>query len=178
MRRRKRWGRLAGAAVLGASVPAFLRWLRRAGESRRSVDLRMTVIVERPIAEVFEFCRDFENFPRLVDVLLKVEDFQDGTSHWSVRSPSGATIEWDSVVTKYVPHSVIAWESEPGSDVLASGLMRFSPLSPEETRVDVTLRYYPRKTKLGEAVRALMAPSNTTRLRAELSNASRELARR
>jgi uncharacterized membrane protein len=137
----------------------------------------MTVVVERPINEVFEFCRDFENFPQIVDVLLSVEDSQDGRSHWAVRSPMGNTVTWDATVTKYVPNSVIAWESLPDSPVKASGLMRFAPLSATETRVDISLTYRPLKTNLTEALRALVGVSNTDRLRSELNQASVELAR-
>src|SRR5437868_780616 len=114
MRTRRVLQRL-GPAVLAGLVPMGLQWLRRKGAARRVVDLRMTVVVERPIVDVFEFCRDFENFPELVDVLLSVEDSQDGRSHWAVRSPLGESIQWDAVVTKYVPNSVIAWQSVPGS---------------------------------------------------------------
>jgi Polyketide cyclase / dehydrase and lipid transport len=135
----------------------------------------MTVVVERPINLVFEFCRDFENFPQITDVLLSVEDTQDGRSHWSVRSPTGQTIGWDAVVTKYVPNSVIAWESVPGSVVLASGLMRFSPLSPNETRVDLNLTYRPLRTNFLDAIRALVLPTNTARLRQEVALASQQM---
>jgi uncharacterized membrane protein len=177
--RGKRWRRLAATAVIaGAVAPTVLRWLRRTGAARRAVDLRMTVVVERAIAEVYEFCRDFENFPEIVDVLLSVEDTQDGRSHWAVRSPSGKAIEWDATVTKYVPNSVIAWESVPGSQVRASGLMRFSPLSDSQTRVDISLTYLPHHTNLSEAIRAIIGSSNNARLRSELTQASQELARR
>jgi len=167
------WQRVAGTAIIaGATIPIVLRWLRRAGSARRMVDMRMTVLVERPIHEVFEFCRDFENFPEIVDVLLSVEDSQDGRSHWAVRSPSGDSIEWDATVTKYVPNSVIAWESVPESVVEAKGLMRFFPLSPTETRVDITLTYRPLRTGLSEAVRALMTLPNARRIRSEISRAA------
>lgn len=176
--RRRRWRTLvAGAIVAGAAAPVVLRWLCRTGAARRAVNLRTTLIVERPIHDVFEFCRDFENFPKIVDVLLSVEDSQDGRSHWAVRSPSGHSVEWDATVTKYVPNSVIAWESVPASQVYATGLMRFSPLSPTETRVDLSLTYRPLHTALSEALRALMAPTNTQRLRTELVHASQELSR-
>jgi len=175
--RGKRWKRLAVAAVVaGASMPAILRWLKRTGTARRSVDMRTTLIVERPIAEVFEFCRDFENFPKIVDVLLSVEDSQDGRSHWAVRSPTGHSVEWDATVTKYVPNSVIAWQSVPNSAVHASGLMRFAPLSATETRLDLALTYRPVETRFADALRALTVPSNSDRLQTELAHASQELS--
>ena len=137
----------------------------------------MTLVVERPLHEVFDFARDFENFPRIVDVLLSVEDFQDGRSHWAVRSPTGQAIEWDATVTKYVPNSVIAWRSVAGSAVEASGTMRFAPLSPTETRLDIALTYLPCHTDLTEALRALFAPKNSRVIRSELVNASEALSR-
>lgn len=136
----------------------------------------MTVVVERPVHEVFDFCRDFENFPRIVDVLLSVEDSQDGRSHWAVRSPTGQAIEWEAIVTKYVPNAVIAWESVPGSVVHAGGVMRFSPLSPQETRIDISLTYQPLRTGLNEALHALVAAPNARRIRGELMKAAREVS--
>ena len=173
MRARPKWKRLTAASVIaGATVPAVLRWVRRNGAARRTVDMRMTVVVDKPINEVFEFCRDFENFPEIVDVLLSVEDSQDGRSHWAVRSPSGESIEWDATVTKYVPNSVIAWDSVPGAVVEAKGMMRFYPLSPTQTRVDISLAYRPMHTGLGDAVRALTTLPNARRLRTEITRAA------
>ena len=173
-----RWKRLAAGTIVAAvALPALLRWVRRTGAARRVVDMRMTVVVERPVAEVFEFCRDFENFPRIVDVLLSVEDTQDGRSHWAVRSPAGHVVEWDATITKYVPNSVIAWHSVPGSAAEASGLMRFYPLGAAETRLDLSLTYVPVRTDLTEAVRALFSPTNTRRIRLEVAQASETLAR-
>ena len=174
---RKRWMRLGAASLIaGVVTPAVLRWLRRTGSARRSVDMRMTVIVERPVNEVFEFCRDFENFPKIVDVLLSVEDSQDGRSHWAVRSPKGTAIEWDAVVTKYVPNAVIAWESIPESAVRAGGTMRFAPLSPSETRLDISLTYQPMRTGLNEALHAMMTKPNAKRIRGEVARAAREMS--
>ena len=174
---RRRWVNVTAASVVaGVALPAVLRWLRRTGSARRSVDMRMTVVVERPLNEVFEFCRDFENFPKIVDVLLSVEDSQDGRSHWAVRSPKGESIEWDAIVTKYVPNGVIAWESVPGSIVQAGGVMRFSPLSPNETRVDISLTYQPRHTGLNEALHALVHTANANRIRGEVMKAAREVS--
>lgn len=176
--RGKRWQKVATAALIaGVASPALLKWVRRAGHRRRAVDLRMTVVVERPIAEVFQFCRDFENFPDILDVLERVDDHQDGRSHWVVRTPAGATVEWDAVVTKYVPNSVIAWESVKDSPVKATGLMRFAPLGENETRLDLALTYRPEATPLGDAVRAMVAPSNHAKLRTGLARASTQLAR-
>lgn len=138
----------------------------------------MTVVVERPVSEVFEFCRDFENFPEVINGFLDVTDHQDGRSRWKVQTPRGEIIEWDALVTKYVPNSVIAWESKPGSAIQASGLMRFAPLSADETRVDISLTYLPKHTGLGEAFSALLKGDNTRRLREDISRAPAAISAR
>ena len=176
--RTRGWKTLAAAVVATMATPAILRWLRRLGAARRAIDMRMTVIVERPIGDVFEFARDFENFPQITDSLLSIEDSQDGRSHWAVRSPTGHSVEWDATVTKYVPSSVIAWESVPDSPVKASGLMRFFPLSSTETRVDLTITYRPLRTGFADALRALVGANNTARLRTELAQAMHEMVAR
>ncbi len=176
---RRRLERIAITAVIAGWIgPTVARMVRRAGAARRAVDLRMSVVVERPITEVFEFSHDFENFPEITDELLSVEDSQDGRSHWVVRSPTGRTIEWDAIVTKYVPNAVIAWESVPGSSVESTGLMRFAPVSPGQTRVDITLTYLPLHTTLAEAIRAIFRSTSAQRLRSEVASASRTLNRR
>src|SRR5206468_11770898 len=82
--------RIAGAALLVAAfAPAFTRKLLRLGEARRRVRLRTTIDIDRPVHDVFEFCRDFENFPRVVQSLHEIVDHQDGRSHWTVIAPGG-----------------------------------------------------------------------------------------
>jgi uncharacterized membrane protein len=166
------------AVIAGAATPAVLRWVRRAGAARRAVDMRMTIVVERPVSAVFEFCRDFENFPEVINGFLHVTDHQDGRSRWKVQTPRGEIIEWDALVTKYVPNSVIAWESRPGSAITASGLMRFVPLSANDTRVDISLTYLPRHTGLAEAFGALLKGDNTRRLRNDIAKAPAAISAR
>ena len=176
--RTRGWKTLAAAALAAIATPAIIRWLRRLGAARRAIDMRMTLVVERPIVDVFEFARDFENFPQITESLLSIEDSQDGRSHWAVRSPTGHSVEWDATITKYVPSSVIAWESVPDSPVKASGLMRFFALSPTETRVDLTITYRPLRTGFADAIRALVGANNTVRLRTDLAQATHEMAPR
>src|SRR6185503_7040497 len=116
---------VGGALVVGVLGPSMSNGVVRAGAERRRVRLRTSLVVPMPVREAFAFCRDFENFPRVVLALERVVDYQDGRSHWEVRSPRGELLAWNTVVTKYVPNVVIAWHSVPGSVVDCSGLIRF-----------------------------------------------------
>jgi uncharacterized membrane protein len=149
--------RVAGLGLLGFAVrPLVTTNVRRAGAARRHLDAHGSVDIERPIAEVFSFFRDFESFPRVSGRLRSVVDYQDGRSHWEAYAPSGAVMAFDVVVTKYVPRAVIAWESVPRSDIEMRGIVRFSPIGTGGTRIDVDISYRPARTAFNEAVLSLL----------------------
>ena len=173
-------GLLAGLAGVGLIVQSAYEPLRRilvrTGAARRAIHLHHSVIIDRPVHEVFEFCHDFENFPRIIGGLHNVVDYQDGRSHWTVVTPSGRTVEWDAVVTKYMPNTVIAWESVRSSPVRTSGLLRFSPSGDGGTRLDLQVDYEPATTTMDEALHALFDVPIEEQLRADLARVSFYLA--
>jgi uncharacterized membrane protein len=165
--------RVAGAGLLlAAFAPALTRQILRIGAARRRVHLRTSIEIDRPVRDVFEFCRDFENFPRVVQSLHCIVDHQDGRSRWEVMSPSGEILAWNAQVTKYVPNAVIAWRSVPGSIVDCNGLIRFSPLAQGGTRLQIEVDYDPCHTGLSDAVRALFDSPRTEQLEADLARAN------
>ena len=167
---------LAGAGMVANAVaPAVAGLLRHAGLARQSVNLHTTVVVDRPVREMFALCSNFENFPRLVAELRNVTDFDDGRSRWTVTTPSGEVLTWDVIVTKYVPSQVIAWESVPGSPVESRGIVRFAPEGAGRTRLDLAVRYRPAYTSLGDALRALIGPPRAPAVRAAMARASDQL---
>lgn len=138
--------------------------VRRAGARRRALSAHSSIDIARPVADVFRFFKDFENFPRIIGSIRSVVDYEDGRSHWEVYTPGGQTLEFNAVVTKYVPNSVIAWASVSGSPVETTVLARFTPLTPSTMRLDVDVSYCVVDTDLGDAVRALVAPRSTAQL--------------
>jgi uncharacterized membrane protein len=178
-RRRGAFGTLAGLAGAGivarALAPVAAALLRRAGLARQAVNLHTTLVVDRPVREMFALCSNFENFPRVVGVLRDVTDFDDGRSRWAVAKTSGELLEWDAIVTKYVPSQVIAWESVPNAPVESAGVVRFAPEGPNRTRLDLTLRYRPAYTNLRDALRALIGPPRAPAVRAAMAKATSQL---
>ena len=163
--------RLGGLALIARAVqPLFGSAVRDAGARRRDLSTHTSLDVDRPVAEVFAFFKDFENFPRVSDGLKCVVDHQDGRSHWEGYTPSGEVISWDAVVTKYVPNVVIAWRSVPDSVVDMLGLIRFTPVSSTRTHLEMDLSYARTNAdgRLKDALHALVAPKPARRLEESL----------
>jgi uncharacterized membrane protein len=160
---------LAGLALVGMAVHRpFADALRRAGANRRSAQIRLSFVVPRPIGDVFHFCSDFENFPRFVGALRHVEDFGDGRSHWSAWTPTGGTVEWDAITTKFVTNRVIAWRSTPISPVRTSGTLRFVREADGGTCVKVSLDYSVVGGSMADAVAALAIPRRRRDIEADI----------
>lgn len=172
-RRGDRWGvvaALAGASVLARAVAApAIHGIVRAAARRRTVRLRTILHIQRSVHDVFTFCKDFENFPHVVGALRNVVDYQDGRSHWEVTTPAGQPLEWDAVVTKYVPNSVIAWSSTARGSVDTTGLLRFAPAEDGGTQLQVELTYTPRAMHWTDALLAIAAAPLQEQLERDLA---------
>jgi uncharacterized membrane protein len=165
--------RLLGAGVLATVfAPTLAAEIKRAGAARRRVHLQTTLYLDRPVHEVFTFCQDFENFPHIIQSLQRIVDYRDGRSHWEVSSHSGEVVAWDAEVTKYVPNTVIAWQSLRDAVVDCGGVLRFSPTDTDGTRLEIEVHYDPRSTGLTEALRALLDTPREVQLRADLDRAN------
>jgi uncharacterized membrane protein len=161
--------RAAGAAWLAlASRPLLEASLRHNGGRKRRLDVSSSVEIARPVADVFDFFKDFENLPHVIRAVTAVHDSQDGRSHWVVRSRRGVALEWDAVTTKYVPRSVIAFESVPGGPVEVSTILHFVPLAADRTRLDVDVVYRALHTELSDAIRALLSRRPARRMHIDL----------
>ena len=164
------------ARALGAVCLALASWplveasVRLNGGRKRRLDVRSSVEIARPVADVFDFFKDLENLPLVIRAVTAVYDSQDGHSHWVVRSRRGVALEWDAVTTKYVPRSVIGFESVPGGPVEVSTTLRFVPLAADRTRLDVDVVYRTLHTELSDAIRALLSRRPSRRMQIDLEN--------
>ena len=118
--------------------------------------VEQTVTIDRPVSEVFQFWRNFENLPRFMDHLESVTVVDEDRSHWVAKAPAGTKVEWDAVIHNEIEDELIAWRSLPGADVNNAGSVHFAPSEQGSgTVVTVVLSYEPPAGKLGEAVAKL-----------------------
>lgn len=117
-------------------------------DPRRAEAIDASVVIDRPVAEVYEFWRRFENLPQFVAALDRVRRVDGGGWRWVAVGPWGRTIAWDVDVTQDIELRRIAWRSRPGSAAANEGSVDFHVL-PGATEVVVRLRYEPPIGRLG-----------------------------
>lgn len=121
----------------------------------RGIYVEESVVVNRPIAEVFRFWRNFENLPRFMNHLELVAVREAGVSHWVAKGPAGLKVEWDARIINEVDNQVIGWQSLTGSMISTAGSVNFDEAG-GRTRVTVKLQYSQPAGKLGAAVARLL----------------------
>lgn len=117
--------------------------LLRAGGGRRTVALRKTIFISAPVERVFDFFREFENYPAFMTRVRDVREVGGNRTHWVVDGPEGITVEWDADTTKFVPNEEIAWRSVRGSPIRQTGGVRFEAAPADATRVTLRMSYAP-----------------------------------
>ena len=158
-RRRLQFGEARDWALLGGVVGAITAglWLaRRTMTAGNGIEVSRTLTVEAPVERVWEFWNDFENLPRFLSHVREVKRTGPDRTHWVVAGPGGAPVEWDAVVTKRVPNEEIAWRSVEGALLEHEGSVRFRPVGPDVTELQIRMTYRPVGGALGHGVAAVL----------------------
>jgi uncharacterized membrane protein len=153
----------AGMLLAGVGFILFMRGMSNMplkrlagiGTDRHTINLHKTIQINVSPEIVFDVWTEYENFPRFMSHVLEVRDLGEQRSHWIVKGPAGARVEWDAVLTEYQRPTVLAWHSEPGSAVAHSGSIRFDPAD-GGTRVTIRMSYSPPAGALGHGLAVLL----------------------
>jgi uncharacterized membrane protein len=160
---------LYGGALMWRGMNAAPGRRRDAGKGGVMIEVRKTIDIGADVGEVFGFFSNYDNFPLFMHNVRGVRDFGDGRSHWVVAGPAGVNVEWDAVITDFVPHERIAWRSVGGGTVENSGEIRFLENYGGGTHVDVRLRYHPPGGAFGHAVATMFGADPKSEMDADLA---------
>ncbi len=121
------------------------------------IGIKKSVTIDKPLQEVYNFWRNFENLPSFMQHLEAVTVQDDKHSHWVAKAPLGTTVKWDAEITSERDNELIAWHSLPGSAITNIGAVRFMP-APDgrATVVTVNLQYIPPAGPIGAALAKLL----------------------
>jgi uncharacterized membrane protein len=153
--------------AIGLSTAGTSRDSRQALGGSAGVIVEESVVINRPVSELYRFWRNLENLPRFMSHLESVERITDTLSRWRAKGPGGTTVEWNAEIINEVADQVIGWRSIEGSDVVSAGSVNFEPVG-SATRVRVRLQYSPPGGKLGDAIARLMGSDAATEIRQDL----------
>jgi uncharacterized membrane protein len=165
----------ATAAVVGVTILDIIaaERLGRTGapreSARRGVRVAHAVTLNRPIEEVYQFWRDFGNFPRFMRHLESVRVLDNRRSRWQARGPARTSVQWDAEIVQDIPDELIAWRSLPGSQVENYGSVQFRRApGARGTEVRVQLEYYPPAGALGRGIAWLFGEEPDQQIREDL----------
>jgi uncharacterized membrane protein len=147
---------LAGVAMLARG--AFnqpLRSMLGAGALDHAIDLEKSIQIDASPEEVYDFWRDYENFPRFMSHVAEVRDLGRGRSHWVVHGPADSQFEWNSRLTEQSRPHRLAWRTEPGAEIAQAGSVQFEPYR-GGTRATVRLSYWPPAGAIGHGIATVL----------------------
>ncbi len=168
---------VGGVLVMkGLAERANLRNRYRAGNMSKTeqapvhkgIKLKEMIVIEKSAHEVYLLWRNFENLPKLMGHVKSVRETGDGQSLWSVEAPFDNQVSWEAQMTEDVPGERISWRSLPGAIVQNAGMVEFESISPNESRVTLTLEYNPPLGSLGVKFAQLMGEDPEKQLQEDL----------
>jgi uncharacterized membrane protein len=132
-----------------------------------------SIIVKKPVDEIYAIWSNFENFPYFMEYVKDVRKASPAISHWEVKGPLGMTVQWDAEMTRMEENKRIAWNSKDhDGTITTSGQVTFNALPQNETEVIVTMQYNPPAGKAGELIANIFS-NPEERLKEDLRNFKR-----
>jgi uncharacterized membrane protein len=145
-------------AVTGHCPVYSMREQRAKGP--HNINVRTSVVVNRPREELYAFWRRLENLPLFMKHLAMVRENEDGTSSWMVRMPGGLnSLHWDAEIVKEEEGTELSWKSLPGGSVENAGKINFTDTPGKATRIDAVITYRAPLGVVGEAISRLLNPA-------------------
>jgi uncharacterized membrane protein len=121
-------------------------------EKSAGIKVERSITVNKPPNVLYDFWRNFENLPLIMNHLESVKVLDDKRSHWIAKGPAGTSMEWDSELTKEINDVQLDWQSLPGSEVTNFGSVLFKKAPADRgTEVKVILSYDPPAGSVGAA---------------------------
>ena len=99
-----------------------------------------SIEVNLPVRPVYNQWTQFEEFPRFMEGVETVRQLDDTHLRWKALI-AGKDEEWDAVITDQLPDKQVAWRSTSGTE--NSGIITFTPLGGDKTRVTAVIGYEP-----------------------------------
>jgi uncharacterized membrane protein len=142
------------------------------------IHVRESILIRRPVAEVYRFWRDLSNLARFLRHVERVDVLDARRSHWVVRGPGGVRLEWDAEILSDEPDALLSWKSIAPADIVSAGSVIFRPLGADQTQIAVHFQYAPPAGSFGRRVAAWLGQDPQHQVREDLEHLRGLLERR
>jgi uncharacterized membrane protein len=99
-----------------------------------------SIEVDVPVRVAYDQWTQFEEFPRFMEGVKRVEQLDDDTLLWTAKI-AGIERSWKARITEQVPDQRVAWRSIEGA--MNAGVVTFQPIDDERSRVTLQLDVEP-----------------------------------
>lgn len=103
-------------------------------------DVTHTIDVDTDVRTAYNQWTQFEEFPRFMEGVERVEQLDDRHLLWHV-DIAGVDRQFEAEITEQDPDQRIAWRSRTGVD--QGGVVTFHPLNDDQTRVTLQMQFDP-----------------------------------
>lgn len=100
-----------------------------------------SVEVAVPVSTAYNQWTQFEEFPRFMDGVERIEQTTPTLTHW-VTSVGGARREFDAEITEQIPDERVAWTTVAG-EARQAGVVTFHRLDTSHTKVMLQMEHDP-----------------------------------
>jgi uncharacterized membrane protein len=89
-----------------------MRWISLLNDDNK---VEASVLIRRPVCEVFSFYRNFKNLPRFLGDVMNVELLDPITSRWAIQGSMRIRVHWMVRVTEERTNELIRYETVTSS---------------------------------------------------------------
>lgn len=159
--------RLTRGPSTGTSRPD-VRGAAATVNARKSIKIERSIVIDRPVSELYAFWRDFQNLPRFLDHLESVADLGGGRSHWVARATGNSRVEWDAEIVNDIPNELIAWKTVGNPDIAHAGSVHFTASGRRGTDVRLVMDYEPPGGRFAAVTAKIIGESPDQKIRDDL----------
>ncbi|SFD98362.1 YgaP-like transmembrane domain [Flavobacterium phragmitis] len=153
----------AGGAMLLRGISGYCPVYDAAGhlmnDKASNVNIRLNVVINKPVGEVYDFWRNLENLPKFMSHLSGIKTIDENTSEWTAKGPGGiGSISWIAKIAKDRKDKLLSWFSVDGSTIRNAGKVIFKAHGHTATELDITISYHAPLGIAGESAAKLLNP--------------------
>jgi len=135
------------------------------------VKIDKEIVVNAPPERLYAIWRNFQNLPKILSQIERVEILSPTRSRWTLKAP--VSISWEAELINDKLNELIAWRTVGNQSVEHAGSVTFQPIGDGSTRVHVSLQYDPPGGQIGHAVASLFAEDAGSKVEQDLVNFKR-----